>query len=302
MQRARSGSWIAAILLVLATAVPASAATLDRIRETGVIRLGYVDGARPFSYRDEAGNPAGYAIALCQKIADGVKADLKLPRLESEYVQLPALERFDAVKQGKVDLLCVAGPPTLSRREQVSFSIPVFLGGIGALIRKDAPSQMREILEGRPEPFQPRWRATLGQVLRGRVLTAVKGSAADTWLANRVGEFALDARVEPVDSFAVGVERVVARSADALFGDRDLLLDALKRSPSADDLMVLERRFTSEGVALALERGDEDFRLLVDRTLSGLYRSDEIAAIFAPFFGKPDAQELQFFRASSLSE
>ena len=110
------------------------------------------------------------------------------------------------------------------------------------------------------------------------------------------------ARVETVDGFAAGVERVADRSADVFFADRELLLDAAKRSPSAGELVILERRFTYEAVGLAVPRGDEDLRLLVDRMLSGLYRSGEIAAIYTPYFGKPDPQTLHFFQAVSLAE
>jgi polar amino acid transport system substrate-binding protein len=300
MQRARSSSLLASIFLLMAMAAPASAATLDRIREAGVLRLGYVDGAAPFSYRDPAGKPAGYAVALCQKVAEAVKADLKLAELKTEFVQLRPDERFEAVKDGKVDLLCAAGAPTVQRRQLASFSIPVFLGGIGALTRKDAPADMRAILEGEPEPYRPRWRASLGQILRGRTFSAVKATTADLWLTEKLGEFAIDAKAEPVDSFAQGVERVVDGRVDALFGPRELLLDAAQRSPSADDLMLIERHFTYEAVALALERGDEDFRLLVDRALSALYSSHDILQIYTPYFGKPDEQELRLFRLSAL--
>ena len=66
--------------------------------------------------------------------------------------------------------------------------------------------------------------------------------------------------------------------------------------------MVVERRFTNENLALALSRGDEDFRLLVDRTLSGLYSSGEIAEIYKSSFGEPDDAALSFYRMSALPE
>ena len=47
---------------------------------------------------------------------------------------------------------------------------------------------------------------------------------------------------------------------------------------------------------------DEAFRLLVDRTLSELYRSGEIGALYAEFFGEPDESALEFFRWSALPE
>ena len=302
MQRARSGSSVASMLLLLAFAASASAATLDQIRESGALRLGYVAEARPFSYRDPAGKPAGYAIALCEKVAAAVKANLGLPQLRTEFVEVGAEDRFDAVKQGKVDLLCTGGAPTVARRQQVSFSIPVFVGGIGALMREDAPASVREILEGRPEPYQPRWRASLGQVLRDRIFAVVRGTTAAAWVGAKRDEFEIAAKIETVDSFAAGVERVMARRADVFFAERAMLLEAAARSPAAGELIVLDRYFTYEAPALALPRGDEDFRLLVDRTLSSLFRSDEIKALYTPYFGKPSEQALRFFQASSLPD
>jgi hypothetical protein len=53
-----------------APAASSSTSTLDRIRSAGRIRLGYRADARPFSYKDELGQAAGYGVALCQKIAE----------------------------------------------------------------------------------------------------------------------------------------------------------------------------------------------------------------------------------------
>ncbi|MGH7291660.1 MAG: amino acid ABC transporter substrate-binding protein, partial [Myxococcota bacterium] len=247
-----------------------------------------------FSYRDSSGKPAGYAIAICEKVALALKA-------KPEWVDLGSGDRFAAVKDGKVDLLCAGGVPTLARREQVSFSIPVFLGGTSALLRKDAPDQLTSILEGRPEPYRPRWRATLGQVLRGRTFVAVRGTTAEAWLAQKRGEFQIDAKVETVDSFADGVRRVADGSADALFGDRALLLGAAS-SATPNELIVLERYFTDEAAALALMRSDEDFRLAVDRALSTLYRSNEIVPIYTTAFGAPGELTLRFLRMNALPE
>jgi putrescine:ornithine antiporter len=95
---------------------------------------------------------------------------------------------------------------------------------------------------------------------------------------------------------------VLDRSADVFFGDRAILLDAVTRSPSASDLALLDRYFTYEPVALALQRNDDDFRLVVDRTLSRLFGSDEFRGLYAKWFGPPDEDTLTFFRLSTLPE
>ena len=303
--RRRATGWLAVAPLASVAALlaaPAPAQTLERIGSTGTLRVGHRIDARPFSYRDESGRAAGYSVVLCERIAAAVKEKLRRPDLRTRLVPLDAGERIDVVRQGKVDIFCGATTATLSRRENVGFSIAIFPSGIGALLRKDAPARMREVLSGRPEQYRPRWRASLGQILEKRTFSVRAGTTAESWLVEKLDEFEIIAEIEPVDDYEAGVEAIVARDADVLFGDRAVLLDAAERSPSASELMVLDRLFTYEPLALVLARGDEDFRLLVDRTLSGLYRSGEIEALFTTYFGEPGEEALSFFRMSALPE
>jgi ABC-type amino acid transport substrate-binding protein len=184
----------------------------------------------------------------------------------------------------------------------VSFSIPTFPSGIGALIRADAPARLREVLSGQPPGFQPYWRATAGQFLQEQTFSVVRGATSEGWLAGRIKDFQLTAKVVPVDGYEAGVRTVIERSSNVLFGDRAILLGAARRGPSPGDLVVLGRLFTYEPLALALGRDDEDFRLVVDRALSRLYRSGEIGAIYAKWCGEPDDNALTFFRLSALPD
>ena len=95
-----------ALALPFAAAAPTSAATLDHIKQTSTITLGYRADARPFSFRDDANAPAGYSVELCKKIADQVKSDLGLSDLTVTWVPVTLEDRFSAVAEGKVDLLC----------------------------------------------------------------------------------------------------------------------------------------------------------------------------------------------------
>ena len=97
-------------------------------------------------------------------------------------------------------------------------------------------------------------------------------------------------------------DAVLDGSANVFFADRSILLDAAKRSPSADDLMVLERQFTYAPIALALESGDADFRLVVDQALSQFFGSEEFHRLYVKWFGQPGAEADMFFRLSTLPE
>lgn len=288
-------------LVCLVQATPAPAATLEKVREAGRLTLGYRVDARPLSYQDESGKPSGYAHALCEKIAEAVKADLGLSTLTVDWVPLSAEDGFKAVEDGRVDLLCGTDDVTLARRKEVAFSIPVYEAGIGAMLRVDASASLRNVLEGRKR-FVLIWRGTPAEILRKYTYSVLAGSRAETWLAGQKQRFQIDPKIVPVESHNAGVEGLLERRADVFFAERSILLDAANRSPPPRELIVLDRRFTYEPLALALQRGDEDLRLLVDRTLSRLFGSAEFGSLYAKWFGEPDEETLKFFQLMALPE
>jgi polar amino acid transport system substrate-binding protein len=297
-------SWIAALVALAALADTASAAgTLDRIRQNGKVMLGYRADAKPFSYRDESGNPAGYSVALCQAVAEGLKTDLGLANLPIEWVPVTIDDRFSAVQQGKVDLLCGAETETLSRRREVSFSLPIYPSGIGALLGADAPTALQVVLERGAPPTQPIWRGSPARtVLEQQTFSVVANTRSVEWLRERAAAFDIAATIVPVDSYEAGVQRLVSGSSDVLFGDRAILLEAAKRNPAAHSLILLDRRFTNEPVALVLPRGDDDFRLAVDQKLSQTMQSDTFRGLFAQWFGEFDQSTARFFRDTVLPD
>jgi len=311
---------VAAAALLLILAMPASAqrpaaparraapaastgsATLDRIRQNSRITFGYRTDARPFSFRDgSSGAPDGYTVALCQRVAEAVRTELGLAVLDVQWVPVTVEDRFAAVQAGRVDLLCGADTETMTRRQTVSFSIPVFPAGVGALLRRDAPRRLRDILSDQPST-NPSWRANATQMLQTQVFTVVSGTTAEPWLAGRMSMFRLTATVTPADSYQEGIRRVLDRSANVFFADRAILLDAVARHPSKNQLQLLDRFYTWESNALVLARGDERFRLLVDRTLSRWYATPEFPALYRQWFGEPGRDVLTFFRWNARPE
>lgn len=279
-------------------AAASAAGALDKIKESGKLTLGYSSDARPFSYAD-AGKPAGYGVELCSKVADALKADLKLGSLAVDFVALSRDEAFRAVEQGRADLLCGA-VPTLERRALVDFSIPIILSGTGVAIRSDAPLRLVQALSG-VEPTAPIWRGSTDQAPQRAVLAVVGGVPLEKALASKLKERRIVADVLSVKDVDTGLQALRAGTAHAFFSDRALLLDAAARQP-AGELVVLDRIYRREIVALAMRRNDDDFRLAVDRALSRLYRSQEVNAIYAKHFGAPTAAASDFFQLVALPD
>ena len=286
---------------LVATGPTLARGTLDGARESGKLTMGYLADAQPFSYTDASGKAAGYAVTLCGKIGDAVRSELKLPTMSVSFVAVPLDERFRAVEDGRIDILC-GTEPTLERRARLDFSIPILVGGTGVVIRTDAPVRLRQVLSGQDPSKQPIWRATQGQAPERRVVAVIGGTTLETALIDRLRTSHIIVNVVTVKDNAAGMQMVLARRADAFFNDRTLLLDAKKRGPSGSQLTVLDRLFRHALVALAVRRDDDDFRLLVDRTLSQLMRSGEASALYATYFGAPDRGTLDFFQLVALPD
>ncbi|WP_176053435.1 putrescine-ornithine antiporter [Paraburkholderia caribensis] len=279
---------------------PASAGTLARVKQSGTINLGYLSDAQPFSYKDQTGRITGYTVALCQKIADEIKAEGGLGTLKVNWVAVTPDVRLRAVQEHRIDLLC-GDADTLAGRAGMSFSIPVYPGGIGAVVRSDAPAGLKEVLSG-ATPSHPTWRAVPARLISRQTISVVDGSPAQRWLGGRLAQFQIAASVVPVSDVQSGVRRVLDRQSNVFFGERSLLLAVAGSSPASGDLTVLDRHFTYLPVAIGMARGDDDLRLLVDRTLSRLFATSEFPALYARWFGSPDTDTRNFFRLSALPE
>ncbi|APR39308.1 putrescine-ornithine antiporter [Paraburkholderia sp. SOS3] len=299
---------LAIALLVLSAFVPqpahaqdgASGGTLQRIRQAGSIRIGYVRDARPFAYMDDAGQVAGYTATLCRKIAEQIGSGSGTAPVKVRWVELTPGDEARAVRDNEVDLLCGAAD-TLANRKSMSFSIPVYSGGISALMRRDAPAGLREILSG-SGPSHPTWRASPAQLLSRQTISVVADSPAQRWLAGKLGELEIASTVVTVPSIQAGVQKVIDREANVFFAERSLLIAVVSRSPAARDLTILDRRFTTLPVAIAMARSADDLRLHADETLSRLFRSPEFPGLYGRWFGEPDTETRNFFRLVALPE
>lgn len=293
-----------ALLAVLALAptlllAQAPSSTLDHVRSTGTLTLGYFPAARPLSYKNASGNADGYAVALCRGIAAVVKGELGLPDLSVQFVPVGA-DAVAAVQTGRIDLLCAPVEPTLSRRANVSFSIPAFAGGTGVLMRKDASKDFRELLEGRTTGYKPLWRGQPQlQAINQRKFVVIAGSMAERRVKTRKQELGVNSVISTVPNLQAGLQKVSSGEADAFLADRSVLLDLARNDPS---VIVVDRVFDHTMLSLAMRRGDEDFRLLVDKTLSRLYRTGKINGIYEKHLGKPNAATREWFRQVAEAE
>jgi len=268
-------TFLIALLCTAISTASLAADTLERARETGTLRLGFRVDAPPYSYRTTSGDPSGYIVDLCREVAAGVKKAQGIASLKIEYVEVPSTARLEALRDGKIDILCDPTSMTMSRRAVVDFSLPTFIDGAGVLHRTNELYRLED--------------------LRGKKIGVLKGTTTEEVLKATLAQLAIAADIVPLQAHPDGVRSLSAGKIDAYFGDRGILSYHLLNSQNRAGMKLSDQYFTFETYALALPRGDEKLRLLVDATLAELYRTDRVKEIYARSFGTfpPD----QFIRA-----
>jgi len=269
--------------------------TLQRIRDSQRFTIGFVPGYAPFSDGNEQ-TARGYTIELCQQIGERLRVQLDLPELQVRYQPVTIEDMLGAVHSGRVDILCSPVDETLQRREQVSFSLPVFISGLAVIMRRDAPAVLQERVRNGAAEAAPLWRGNIAQQLDKFTFAVLSSSHSAEWVQQRLRVLGLKSRVVTADSSAAGIHMVSTGQADAFFDDRVVLLNYVATETGGEQLMVPERLFDETASALALGRGDEDFRLLVDRSISGLLGSPQGEALYQRYFGAPNTATRLLFR------
>jgi polar amino acid transport system substrate-binding protein/glutamate/aspartate transport system substrate-binding protein len=263
-------------MYLLMSSVTADAANvLQSIQQNGKIKIGYRTDAPPFSFKNEIGEPAGYTVNLCRAVAAIIGKRLKRS-ISITYVPVTAKNRFEAVRKGRVDLLCGATTETLSRRELVQFSVATFVTGASVIYRADGPSSFRALV--------------------GRKIGVVSGTTTEKDLASTLKQLKITAQVVQYRNHDDGLQALKSGQADAYFGDRAILSGLLRKSPnSLIGLKLSEHFFSMEPYALAMPLGSNRFRNEVDWALSKIYKSGGLMKIFRNSFG--NAEPSNFMKA-----
>ncbi len=140
------------LLVLIALVAPPSYATdilptLEQIKQSGKVRIGYRQSSPPLSFRDNEGVPIGYSIDLCIEITIALGQKLGNPEIKLDFVPVNSQNRFEALAENKIDILCGATTKTLSRQELVDFTQLTFATGSALMSPHKAPIRLLEDLK-----------------------------------------------------------------------------------------------------------------------------------------------------------
>jgi len=258
-------------------------ATLDQIKKSGEIRLGYRTDAPPLSFNDTSGQPTGYSVELCKRIAVAVKDHLKLKDLKTTLVPLTSEDRIDAIINNRADIECGATTITLSRAEKVDFTLMTFVTGGGFLTL--ANSGIDSLAN-----------------LAGKSVAVVTGTTSQTALQKYLQKNLIDAKVVMVADRSEGMKQLQAKKVDAFASDQIVLIGEILTSSDPRAYSLGGDLFSFEPYALVVRRNDADFRLVVNRAIAQLYRSGQIEDLFNRWFAQAGVRPTPVLTAMYLLE
>jgi ABC-type amino acid transport substrate-binding protein len=262
------------LLLVLSLAIPGanlfaqeSEGTLEKIARTGEFLVGYRADSSPLSYENSDGEPSGYSVDLCRRIAAGVKAHLGDNDIETKFVRISSEERLSAVIDGKIDIECGSTTITLSRQEKVDFSLPTFV--TGATVLSLASTGIQSMSD-----------------LSGKKIGVVRDTTTHAQLENHLKENLIDAEIVILADRTEGMTYLNRGGVDALASDQIVLIGQIIESLNPRQYSLMTDIFSYEPYGFVVRRNDADFRLVVNKSIAQMYRSGQHADVFYKWIGR----------------
>lgn len=239
--------------------------TLQRIKLSAVVRIGYRTQAIPFAYEATNGRPYGYSLDLCDAIVEDLAREIGVAALRTEYRRITAADRVEQVAEGRVDLECGASTNTAERRQRVAFSPPIFVSGTRLLVRRGSPVRSMRVLAG------------------GKV-AVVRGTTNATTMQQLAASGPSRFAVIEVDDYAQGVAEVADGRAVALAADDILITGYLAEHDLQLQYAVVGELLSYEPYGIMFARNDALLADAVEATLRRLAASGELRSIYNKWF------------------
>ncbi len=264
----RIALWTLSLAALVSFGAAAQDGTLGKVKSSGTITIGHRDASLPLSYYDDKQQPIGYAMDLCARIVDAVKAELKLPKIDVKYQLVTSANRIPLMANGTIDLECGSTTNNIARQEQVWFTMTHFVTANRWAAKKS--SNIKTLAD-----------------LKGKTVVSTAGSTnikqiTEINAAQNLGMNIISANGHPEAFQMVETGRAVAFIMD------DIILAGLAAQARAPgDYEISSVALSVEPYGTMLRRGDTAFKAVVDRAMTNIYKSGDINAIYSKWFEKP---------------
>ena len=230
------------------------AATLDDVREAGVVSCGINTGLPGFAYTDDEGKWTGFDVAYCRAVAAAVFGDPD----KVKYVNLTGKNRFPALAAGEIDVLSRNTTWTFSRDVDLGFT---FVGvnyydGQGFIGRKSLGVASAKELDGASVCIQTG--------------TTTELNLADFFRVNNISYEPV-----PIETNEEARKAYVAERCDVYTTDASGLAATKTTFADPDAHMVFPEIVSKEPLGPLVRQGDDQWADIARWTLNVLINAEE---------------------------
>jgi glutamate/aspartate transport system substrate-binding protein len=259
---------VAMLATCMTTGMASAQDTLKKIRDTNTITIGHRDTSIPFSYYDDKQQVVGYAMDICMKIVDAVKAELKLPKLEVKLNPVTSATRIPLMANGTIDLECGSTTNNLERQKQVWFATTHFVTANRYVAKKS--SNIQKLAD-----------------LKGKTVVSTSGTTNIKWATEENAKQNLGMNIIAAKDHAEAFLTVETGRAVAFFMDDILLYSLVASSKNPSEWAIGSEAYTVEPYGIMLRKDDAAFKKVANGAINALYKSGEIDKIYAKWFQQP---------------
>lgn len=242
--------------------------TLKKIRDAGEINIGFRESSLPFSYLDDKQQPIGYSMDLCKGIVESIKGELGMPKLNVKLTPVTSATRIPLIANGTIDMECGSTVNNAERQKQVNFSVTTFIVGTKFIAKKAAKL------------------ATL-EDLRGKTVVCTSGTNTMARVHELNQKHSLNMNIVAGKDHAESMLMVETGRAAAFFEDDILLAGLAANSRNPGDYALGSEAYSVDPYAIMFGRNDPEFKRVVDKSLTDMFKSGKVTSLYVTWFQKP---------------
>jgi glutamate/aspartate transport system substrate-binding protein len=244
-----------------------AADTLAKIKSTGKIVIGHRESSDPISYI-VGGKPVGYAVDVCNSVANEIKKQLKMPSLKIEYKAVTSSTRIPELLSGNIDMECGTTTNSKQRQQQVSFSTNYYATEVRMVVKKASGIKALGDLDGKAVV------TTTGTTSDKYIKMNEKGQAIN--VQNVYGK-------DHADSFAM----MASGRAAAFVMDDNILAGLIAKSSTPQAFVIVGPVLSSEPYGIMLAKDDAGIKAVADRVVNNLWKTGQMDALYKKWFQSP---------------
>jgi len=251
------------VLAVVASAVPALAqATLDKIKQAGVLTAGTRTASIPFAFINEKNEWIGFSIDFLEVVRDRLEKKLGKP-IKLEKKEVTPQTRIPLVANRTIDVECGSTTYTRGRDETVDFSINFFFTGSQLLVKKGSGIKTLADVAGK------RVGATQGTTNEKALRAQQPRADLVTFMDHGAGFLALEQG------------KIVAYVTDGI-----LLAGLAAKAKNPKDYEVVGDFFTKDPYSCIVAENDSKWRDFINHTLMELIDNGKYFEMYDKWFGE----------------